>query len=56
MIAQIIFIILLAAAIYLFTKNVGKIRRNILLGRDEDRNDQPALRLKTMAKIALGQT
>ncbi|RZA03609.1 MAG: (Fe-S)-binding protein [Sphingobacteriaceae bacterium] len=56
MIAQIIFIILLAAAIYLFTKNVGKIRRNILLGRDEDRSDQPALRLKTMAKIALGQT
>ncbi len=56
MIAQIIFIILLAAALYLFAKNVGKIRRNILLGRDEDRNDQPALRLKTMAKVALGQT
>lgn len=56
MIAQIIFIILLATAIYLFAKNVGKVRRNILLGRDTDRSDQPARRLKVMAKVALGQT
>ena len=56
MIAQIIFIFILAAAIYLFSKNVAKIRRNILLGRDTDRSDNPALRWKTMAKIALGQT
>jgi heterodisulfide reductase subunit C len=56
MIAQILFIIILAAAIYLFSKNVGKVRRNILLGKDTDRSDNPALRWKTMAKIALGQT
>src|ERR1700752_1685388 len=56
MIAQIIFIIILAAAIYLFSKNVGKIRRNILLGRDTDRSDRPAERWKTMALVALGQT
>jgi heterodisulfide reductase subunit C len=56
MIAQIIFIIILAAAVYLFTKNAGKIRRNILLGRDTDRNDNPAIRWKTMAKVALGQS
>src|SRR6201996_1465567 len=56
MIGQIIFIIILAAAIYLFSKNAGKIRRNILLGRDTDRSDQPAERWRTMAKIALGQT
>ncbi|MGZ3766923.1 MAG: 4Fe-4S dicluster domain-containing protein [Mucilaginibacter sp.] len=56
MIGQILFIIILAAAVYLFTKNVGKIRRNILLGRDTDRSDHPAKRWKTMAKIALGQT
>lgn len=56
MIAQIIFIILLAAAVYLFTKNAGKVRRNILLGRDTDRSDQPARRWKVMAKVALGQT
>ncbi|MFI5160374.1 MAG: 4Fe-4S dicluster domain-containing protein [Sphingobacteriales bacterium] len=56
MIGQILFIIILAAAIYLFSKNVGKIRRNILLGRDVDRSDNPALRWKTMAKVALGQS
>src|ERR1700712_5795380 len=56
MIAQILFIIVLAAAIYLFSKNAGKIKRNILLGRPADRSDNPALRWKTMAKIALGQT
>ncbi len=56
MIGQILFIIILAAAVYLFSKNVGKVRRNILLGRDTDRSDNPALRWKTMAKIALGQT
>src|SRR6201986_260487 len=56
MIAQLIFIILLASAIYLFSRNAGKIRRNILLGRDIDRSDQPARRWKVMANIALGQT
>ena len=56
MIGQVIFIAILAVAIYLFSKNVGKIRRNILLGRDTDRSDNPAERWKTMAKIALGQT
>src|ERR1700733_3086858 len=56
MIAQILFIIILSAAIYLFSKNVGKVRRNILLGKDADRSDNPALRWKTMAKVALGQT
>src|SRR5476651_2667543 len=56
MIAQILFFLILAAAIYLFSKNVKKVKRNILLGKDTDRSDNPALRWKTMAKIALGQT
>ncbi len=56
MIGQIVFILILAAAVWLFSKNVGKIRRNILLGRDTDRSDHPALRWKTMAKVALGQS
>ncbi|HVV54646.1 MAG TPA: (Fe-S)-binding protein [Mucilaginibacter sp.] len=56
MIGQIIFIIILAAAIWLFSKNVGTIRRNILLGRDTDRSDRPAERWKTMARVALGQS
>lgn len=56
MIAQLLFIIILTTAVYLFSKNAGKIRRNILLGKDTNRNDNPALRWKTMAKVALGQS
>jgi heterodisulfide reductase subunit C len=56
MIGQIIFIIILGLAVYLFSKNVARVRRNILLGKDTNRSDQPALRWKTMAKVALGQT
>src|ERR1700748_2312441 len=56
MIAQIIFFLILAVAIFLFSKNVGKIRRNILLGKDTNRSDNPAQRWKTMAKVALGQS
>jgi heterodisulfide reductase subunit C len=56
MVAQIVFILILGFAIYLFTKNAGKIRRNILLGRDTDRSDQPLRRWGVMARVALGQT
>jgi heterodisulfide reductase subunit C len=56
MIAQILFIIILVTAVYLFSKKVGKIRRNILLGRDTNRSDNPALRWMIMAKVAFGQT
>jgi len=56
MIGQILFIIILAAAVWLFSKNVGKIRRNILLGRDTNRSDNPGERWKTMAMVALGQS
>jgi heterodisulfide reductase subunit C len=56
MISQILFVLILIAAIYLFSKNAGKIRRNILLGRDVNRNDRPAERWLVMAKVALGQT
>ncbi|MDB5117845.1 MAG: succinate dehydrogenase iron-sulfur subunit [Mucilaginibacter sp.] len=56
MIAQLIFLLILIAAVYLFSKNAGKIRRNILLGRDTNRSDQPAKRWKVMAKVALGQS
>lgn len=56
MIQQILFIIGAIVAIYFFAKNLGKIRRNILLGKDIDRSDNPSLRLKTMLKVAFGQT
>lgn len=56
MIAQSIFIIILAFAIYLFSKNAGKIRCNILLGRDTDHSDQPLRRWGVMARVAFGQS
>jgi len=56
MMGQIVFFILLAAAVYLFSRNAGRIRRNILLGKDVGRSDRPAERWKTMALVALGQT
>ena len=56
MISQIIFLLLTAAGITLFTKNVRKVIRNIKLGKASDRDDQPKKRWLTMFKIAFGQT
>ena len=56
MIANIIFIILFAAAVYLFTRNVRKVIRNINLGKAVDRSDNQPQRWKTMALVALGQS
>ena len=56
MIAQLLFVILAGIAGYLFAKNLGKIRRNILLGKDIDLSDNKPLRWKTMFKVAFGQT
>jgi heterodisulfide reductase subunit C len=39
----------------LFTRNILKIKRNILLGKDENRSDNPQKRWKTMLRIAVGQ-
>lgn len=52
---QVLFIGILAAAIWLFTKNMMAIRRNIFLGRKEDFNDSPGLRWKNVLLLALGQ-
>jgi heterodisulfide reductase subunit C len=54
-VAQLAFIILVIAAIWLFSRNVSRIRRNILLGRDEDLNDRPAERWRNVLLIAFGQ-
>lgn len=56
MLSQIVFVVISAVSIYLFAKNLGKIRRNILLGKDVDLSDNPAQRWKTMLKVAFGQT
>ena len=52
---QIGFALLLLAASWLFAKKVGEIRRNILLGKDEDLNDNPSKRWKNLLLLALGQ-
>lgn len=56
MIEQILFSLILLVALAFFAKNVRKIRRNINLGRALDRSDKPALRFKTMLKVAFGQS
>ncbi len=56
MISQILFVLLSAVSIYFFAKNLGRIRRNILLGKDIDLSDNPAERWKTMLKVAFGQS
>ena len=52
---QIVFILLVVASILFFARNVKKIRRNILLGRDEDYTDRPAERWKNVLLLAFGQ-
>lgn len=54
-IPQVLFILVLAFAIWFFTKNLLKIRRNILLGLDEDLTDNRGLRMKNMLLLAFGQ-
>ncbi|MBO6515225.1 MAG: (Fe-S)-binding protein [Bacteroidia bacterium] len=53
---QVVFVLVFAVAVYFFYRNVSKIRRNILLGRDEDRTDNKSERLRTMFKVAFGQS
>lgn len=56
MILQVIFLIISASAIILFSLNVRKIIRNIKLGKDLDRSDRPSERMATMLKVAFGQS
>ncbi len=55
-ISNIVFIVILVAAVAAFTVQVRKIRRNILLGRDVDRSDRKSERLSNMIRVALGQS
>jgi len=55
MLASLIFAILLGGAVAFFTRNVRRIRRNIMIGKDLTINDQKGERWKTMIKVALGQ-
>lgn len=55
-ISSVIFLLAFAIAVWWFTSNVGRIRRNILLGRDEQINDRKGERWALMTKVALGQS
>ncbi|GGE27036.1 (Fe-S)-binding protein [Psychroflexus planctonicus] len=55
-IPQILFLIALTAAVLFFVKNVKRLRRNILLGKDVDRKDKKDIRFKKMMRVALGQS
>lgn len=55
MVQQILFVIVTAIAGFFFAKRVGKITKNIQLGRAEDRSGQSGKRWKNMALFALGQ-
>lgn len=52
---QVLFAVCLGAAIWFFSKKVKEIRRNILLGVDEDLTDNPSQRWKNMLLLAFGQ-
>ncbi len=55
-IANIVFLVVLAAAVLVFASNIRKLVRNINLGKDEQRNDRKGERWATMARVALGQS
>lgn len=55
-IPNLLFLLALGAAAFLFAKNANKIKRNINLGRDVTRNDRKAERWKTMMRVAFGQS
>ncbi|MXP06208.1 MULTISPECIES: (Fe-S)-binding protein [unclassified Apibacter] len=54
-IQSIIFLLLAFAGIGLFVRNILKIKRNILLGKAENRSDNPSKRWKLVLRIAIGQ-
>lgn len=53
---NILFLAAFGVAIYFFSKNFGKIWRNINLGKDVNRSDRRKERWALMARVALGQS
>jgi heterodisulfide reductase subunit C len=53
---NILFAVILCVGIGYFALNVKKLIRNIKLGKDVNRKDNPSARWKNMAMIALGQS
>lgn len=52
---QLAFLLILGVAGYILSKRIKFLRRNILLGKGETRNDQPERRWQTMLLVAFGQ-
>lgn len=52
---QIIFLLFTAAAIWLFSRKISELRRNINLGRPEDFSDRSGERWKNVMLLAFGQ-
>lgn len=52
---QILFVLLCAVSVWLFSKKVKEISRNIRLGRDEDLSDNKPQRWKNLLLLAFGQ-
>lgn len=56
MVSQIVFILITALAAFFLRTSILRIRRNILLGRKENRSDRSSERLQTMMRVAFGQS
>jgi ferredoxin len=52
---QIVFVLVAAISIGLFTRKAMEIRRNILLGKEEDLSDNSGVRWRNLLLLALGQ-
>lgn len=52
---QVLFVLLSGFAIYWFSKNIMQIRRNILLGKEENLSGNSSERWKNLMLLALGQ-
>ncbi len=55
-VAQILFVIVLVAGIGFFARNIKRVIRNIKLGKEVDRSDNPGERFAKMARVAMGQS
>lgn len=54
--SQVLFAGVLGVAVFYFTRNVMRIRRNIFLGREWQSQGTNAMRWKNMFRVALGQS
>ncbi len=55
-VAQILFIIALVAGIGFFARNIKRVIRNLKLGKEVNRSDNPGERFAKMARVAMGQS